>query len=127
MRPSLCAALAVVLLAWPAVASADATLPGITGNWGNEPGCAMGRGGVRENEDMLLLTPSTVETYATHCTFLDVKTSGDQMVATVICGHEGDAAITAGMMIIRKRAESPGALLITDADANEWGEVTPCK
>jgi hypothetical protein len=125
MRRSALAALGLFLL--PAVASADATLPGITGNWGNDSGCELGRGGTRDHEDMLLLTPLTVETYATHCTFLDAKTSGDQIVATVICGHEGEAEITAGMMIIRKRAESPGALLITDADANEWGEVLPCK
>jgi hypothetical protein len=110
--------------AFPALA---AELPGITGNWGNAPGCELGRGGVRENEEMLLLTPSDVQTYATLCSFLTVSVSGDQMVATVICGHEGDDLVTAGMMIIRKRAENPDALLVTDADGSEWGEVAPCK
>jgi hypothetical protein len=105
-----------------------AELPGITGNWGNESGCAMGRGGVRENEEMLLLTPTEVQTYATICSFLSVQTDGSEtMIPTVVCGHEGDDLITAGMMIIRRRAEKPDALLITDADGNEWGEVRPCK
>ncbi len=122
----LSAFLAVALLAMPGIAIAE-NLPGITGNWGNESGCKMGRGGVRENEDMLLLTPADVQNFVTHCSFLNVEVLGEEMVATVICGHEGDDLVTAGMMIISKRAESPGALLITEADGNGWGEVLPCK
>jgi len=105
-----------------------AELPGITGNWGNETGCEFGRGGTRDHEDMLLLTASDVQTYATLCSFLAVQTDGgNTMIPTVVCGHEGDDLVTAGMMIIRKRAQNPDALLITDADGNEWGEVLPCK
>jgi hypothetical protein len=127
MRRSARALAALALVLAPAAASAEATLPGITGNWGNESGCKMGRGGVREDEDMLLLTPSDVQNFVTFCSFLDVHVAGEEMVATVICGHEGDDLVTAGLMIIRKRAESPGALLITEADGNGWGEVRPCE
>lgn len=111
-----------------ALPASGAELPGITGNWGNATGCEFGRGGTRDHEDMLLLTPQHVETYATMCSFLSVQKDGDNtMIPTVVCGHEGDDLVTAGMMIIRRRGENPEALLITDADGNEWGEVLPCK
>ena len=117
----LAASVLAVLLAAPATAE-----PKIGGNYGDQAGCRLAATGNIESDDLLLLTPGEVTTYATGCTFVQLMPGGDiDLVATVICGHEGDETITLGLMRIRKE-KGRDAFSIYDADGTSWGTVERC-
>jgi hypothetical protein len=98
----------------------------IAGNYGNEAGCRTAAGGVADSEDLLMLTPREVGTYATLCGFVQLLPGGDvDLVATVTCGHEGEDLITLGLMRLRKE-EGRDAFTIYDDQGNSWGTVERC-
>ena len=105
-------------LALAAAASAPALAgdgPWLSGAWGNAAGCAFHAGGTRED-------------YATLCEFLQVLQGNGAVVVTALCGHEGDAALTAETLIVRM--PPPGgddARVVTSAAGDEWASVEPCK
>jgi hypothetical protein len=124
--PTSAFALAAILLAAPASAQ---NAPVFTGNWGNENGCKHARGD-RDGylEDLALLTPQHFENFVTHCSFAQVLKGHGALVATALCGHEGEDLITAETLIIRPPTDGEGStLLVTDAAGNGWAEVKACQ
>lgn len=116
----------MLLAAAPAAAQGA---PDLTGNWGNENGCKHASGD-RDGwaEDMALLTPQGFENYVTNCSFAQVLKGHGALVATALCGHEGEDLITAETLIIRPPTGGDGSMLmVTDAAGNGWAEVRPCK
>ena len=109
----------------PALAQDRAWLDGA---YGNAAGCDFHKGGTRNDESMFLLTGSKIETYAMLCEILDIRKGAGAILATALCGHEGDDLVTAELVIIRNAAE-PGQdrRRVTDAMGNEWGEAEPCR
>jgi hypothetical protein len=98
----------------------------ISGNYGNEAGCRTAGGGVADSEDLLMLTPREVGTYATLCSFVQLLPGGDvDLVATVTCGHEGEDLITLGMMRLRRETDRD-AFTIYDEQGDSWGTVDRC-
>ena len=98
----------------------------ITGNYGNPAGCRQAAAGGADSEDLLLLTPKQVGTYATLCEFLQLLPAGQfDLVATVICGHEGDETITLGMVRLRKE-EGRDAFTVFSEDGTSWGTAERC-
>lgn len=98
----------------------------IGGTYGNEAGCRYLADGVYGDDTVLALTPGEVQTAATLCSFVTATTlDNGAIVATVICGHEGEGYETLGLM---RFARSGDGLKwgIYDADGNSWGEVPPC-
>ncbi len=109
----------------PAIAN-DA--PWLARPYGNEPGCAFGKGGTRDNESMQLLTAEGYEDYVTSCSFVQVLKGNGAYVITALCGHEGEDLITAEMLVIRPPTDGDGTkLMLTDANGNIRAEVEPCK
>lgn len=107
---------------------AGATIPWLTGVWGNTSGCAFAQGGTRDNEDMLLLTAEKFETYAMLCEFVQVLKGSGASVATALCGHEGEDLLTARLFVIRDPWDADARTKrVTDADGNPWAEVPPCE
>jgi hypothetical protein len=85
----------------------------------------MAAGTQPEGDDVLLLTPAAVETYATRCEFLNaIPASGGNIVLTSLCAHEGEELQTISFIRIRK---SEDGLEIFDAEGTSWGAVTPCQ
>ena len=98
----------------------------ITGNYGNPAGCRQAAGGGVDSDDLLLLTPREVSTYAMLCEFIQLLPAGQlDLVATVICGHEGDETITLGMMRLRKE-EGRDAFTVFSEDGTSWGTAERC-
>ncbi|MBX3569767.1 MAG: hypothetical protein KF914_17015 [Rhizobiaceae bacterium] len=117
---------ALVLTGLAAVPAAAAELP-IEGNWGNEAGCRILATGNYEGEDLVALTSKEVQTYVTLCSYVAVTPlENGTIVATVICGHEGDAEQTLGLMRFAK-SEDGKRWGIYSADGSSWGEVDQCK
>ncbi len=105
------------------VAAADLT---ITGNYGNPAGCRQAAGGGVDSDDLLLLTPKEVSTYATLCEFVQLLPAGQlDLVATVICGHEGDETITLRLMRFRKE-DGRDAFTVFDEVGTSWGTAERC-
>ena len=108
-------------------AATAAAEPTIAGNYGNPVGCRLAATGDVDSDDLLLLTPRDVGTYATSCSFLQLLPAGElDLVATVICGHEGDDTITLGMVRLRKE-EGRDAFTIFDDDGASWGTAERCR
>jgi hypothetical protein len=120
-------AISVAALVMPAPPPAYAAEPlVIAGNYGNEAGCRTAAGGVADSEDLLMLTPREVGTYATLCSFVQLLPGGDvDLVATVTCGHEGEDLITLGMMRLRRETDRD-AFTIYDEQGDSWGTVDRC-
>lgn len=119
-------AMAVAALAMQAQQAAAGDPLVIGGNYGNEAGCRTAAGGVADSEDLLMLTPREVGTYATLCSFVQLHPGGDvDLVATVTCGHEGEDLITLGLMRLRKEADRD-AFTIYDEQGDSWGTVERC-
>ncbi len=116
-------AMIFAILATPALAQ---EAPVISGNWGNEAGCAFVKGGTRDDEGIALLTAEKYEDYVTYCDFVQVLKGPGALVITALCGHEGEDAITAETLIVRKPADGSG-LMLTDAAGNERGRFEQCR
>jgi hypothetical protein len=117
--------LAVFLLASLPLHAAAADLA-ITGNYGNPAGCRQAAGGGVDSDDLLLITPREVSTYATLCEFIQILPAGEvDLVATVICGHEGDETITLGLIRFRKEAGRDAFTVFSD-DGASWGTAERC-
>jgi hypothetical protein len=100
----------------------------LSGTYGNAPGCAWAKGGDRDADDSLaVLRPDGFETYVMLCDFVSVQRAKGAVIATALCGHEGEDLLTAGLVIIRD-AWDPGdkSKRVTDEDGNEWATVVPC-
>lgn len=99
----------------------------VSGPYGNVAGCTFAKGGVRDNEEMLLLTSDRVENYATGCDFVEVLTAKDgSKVVTGICGYEGDEGIGTQSFVVVKSRTDPAGLTIYNSDGSVFGEVAPC-
>jgi hypothetical protein len=118
-------ALIALPLAAPATSLAQSL--DISAPYGNAAGCEFAKAGLRVNEEMLLLKPDRVESYATGCDFVEVLTAKDgSKVVTGICGYEGDDGIgTQSFVVSRSRTDSAG-LVIYNSDGSVFGEVAPC-
>lgn len=100
----------------------------LTGAYGNAAGCAFHTGGTRDDESMLLLTEGKFETYATLCEFLAINKAAGAVLATALCGHEGDDLLTAELVIIRDATQpDQDRKRVTGAQGNQWGEAAPCR
>ena len=123
-RGALAMAIAAVAVGARPAYAADPLV--IAGNYGNEAGCRTAAGGVADSEDLLMLTPREVGTYATLCSFVQLLPGGDvDLVATVTCGHEGEDLITLGLMRLRREADRD-AFTIYDEQGDSWGTVERC-
>lgn len=120
------AGLGFAVAAGPAMAGDDA--PWLTGIYGNAPGCAWTRGGDRHADDSLaVLRPDGFESYVMECDFLAVQRGKGAVVATALCGHEGEDLLTASLVIIRDAWDPEDkSKRVTDGDGNEWAIVAPC-
>lgn len=118
------ASLAVLLAASSALAEEQIK---IGGNYGNEAGCKYLKDGVYGDDNVLALTPKEVQTAVTLCSFVTATTlEGGTIVASVICGHEGEETQTLGLMRFTKVYEQD-KWGIFDANGDTWGEVSPCR
>lgn len=100
---------------------------GISGNYGNDAGCRLAKSGGYHGDDILLLTPTSVQTYATLCSFVQiVPAEADNQVAMVTCAHEGDELTTLGLMRMQKSQDSVDAYLIFDENGTMWGKAERC-
>lgn len=114
----------LIAVAFPAV-SAELDIPG---KYGNEDGCRKAETGIAESDDILLLTPSDVSTYAIFCSFVQIYPSdGDGQVAIVTCGHEGEAEITLGLLRVQQSQDGEDAYLIFDETGTSWGKAGRCR
>lgn len=112
-----------LLAACPA-AAADLAIPG---NYGNEAGCRFASSGSFEGDDILLLKPGSVETYATLCSFVQIMPAeADSHVAVVTCGHEGEDVTTLGLMRVQKSPDGVDAYLVFDEAGTMWGKAGRC-
>jgi hypothetical protein len=118
----------VSLLAWTGAASAADDQPWLVGTYGNAAGCAYAKGGERDADDSLaLLRADSFETYVMGCDFLSVQRGKGAVVATALCGHEGEDLLTASLVVIRDAWDPQDkSKRVTDADGNAWAEVAPC-
>jgi len=108
-------------------AAAASAEPPIAGNYGNPAGCRLAATGDVDIVDLLLLTPKEVSTYATLCSFVQLLPGGEvDIVATVICGHEGDETITLGMLRLRKE-DGRDAFTVFNEDGTSWGTAERCR
>jgi hypothetical protein len=108
-------------------ASAAAAELDIGGNYGNESGCRVVAGEHLFDDSLLYLTPRNVVTYASYCSFLQVlRTESGAYVVTVICGEEGEATETLGMMRIQKAADGSDAYEVYNAGGYLWGRADRC-
>lgn len=99
----------------------------IGGNYGNEAGCKYLATNNYEGDDLVVLTPREVQTYATLCSFVTATTiDNGTIVTTVICGHEGEETQTLEMMRFTKHAEAD-RWGIFDQNGTSWGEVPRCR
>lgn len=99
----------------------------IPGNYGDEAGCRHAKTNDYSEEDMLLLTRRDVSTHVTLCSFAQIfPAEGDGQVVIVTCGHEGDEAITLGLMRVQKAPDGVDAYRVFDQDGSMWGEVRRC-
>ncbi len=100
----------------------------LAGTYGNAPGCAWVKGGDRHADDSLaVLRPDGFETYVTECDFLSVQRGKGAVVATALCGHEGEDLLTAALVIIRDAwGPEDKSKRVTDENGNEWATVLPC-
>jgi hypothetical protein len=125
LPPALAFIAASVMATVPAMAGNG---PSLSGAWGNAAGCAVHAGGTRDDEGMALLTPEGFENYVTSCSFAQVLKAHGALIATALCGHEGEDLITAETLIIRPPSDGDGSMLmVTDANGNGWAEVRVCK
>lgn len=114
------------LLAGAALPAIAAELP-IEGSWGNEAGCRILATGNYEGEDLVALTKTEVQTYVTNCSFVTVTPlENGTIVTTVICGHEGEAEQTLGLMRFSK-SEDGKRWGVYAADGGSWGELDRCE
>lgn len=121
-KPVVAAALTVAFAASAVAAELD-----IRGSYGNAAGCARVAGEHVFDDDLIYLTRTAVATYATHCSFLHVwKTESGTQVTPVICGHEGEADTTLGMMRFEKDWQRPEVMRIFDENGQHWGDLEPC-
>jgi hypothetical protein len=99
----------------------------IEGVWGNPNGCKYARDGLYENDDMMVLKPDGIESYATLCEWLQVLTAknGTQVV-TGLCGHEGEGYQTVESFIVEKDQADPALVRIRQSTGDVWGEVRKC-
>lgn len=99
----------------------------IGGNYGNEAGCKYLATNNYGDDSVLALTPKEVQTAVTLCSFVTATTlENGTIVASVICGHEGEETQTLGMMRFTKVYEQD-RWGIFDANGDTWGEVSPCR
>lgn len=100
------------LLSMQLAAATAATLD-IDGKYGNPAGCKFAATNNAESDDLLLLTPTEVETYVTFCSFVQVLPAGaTTRVVTTICGHEGEEMQTIELMRIEKDGNGADAYTI---------------
>lgn len=121
-------AASLLVLAFDGGAGAVDEKPWLTGTYGNAPGCAWAKGGDRDADDSLaVLRPDGFETYVMLCDFISVQRGKGAVVATALCGHEGEDLLTAGLVIIRDAWDPDDkSKRVTDQDGNEWATVAPC-
>jgi hypothetical protein len=106
---------------------ADAAELDIAGNYGNEAGCRFAATKDMSSEDLLLLTPETVSTYATLCEFVQaVPARSGALIVTALCGHEGEIEESIDMLRIQKADEGEDAYRIFGQDGTLWGQVSRC-
>ena len=118
----------MLLLAGSVGGSAVAAELDIPGNYGDEAGCRFAKTNNYSEEDILLLTRQYVATQVTHCSFVQFfPAEADSQVAIVTCGHEGDEAITLGLMRVQKAPDGVDAYRVFDQDGSMWGEVRRCQ
>jgi hypothetical protein len=109
------------------IGNAVAGVLDIQGNYGNPAGCKFAASNDIDSDDLLLLTPDEVSTYATGCRFVQAVPAGDKTtVVTVICGHEGEDTQTVELMRIEKDADGVDAYTIFSADGGSWGRAPRC-
>lgn len=128
VRAVLSAALFSILV-WASPAAAADDEPWLVGTYGNAAGCAFAKGGDRNADDSLtVLRADGFETYVMICDFLSVQRGKGAVVATALCGHEGEDLLTASLVVIRDAWDPEDKTKrVTDADGNDWAEVAPCE
>ncbi len=116
------AALPVLLLAGgAAAASLD-----IVGTYGSPAGCKYAADGQYGDESVVILDAEHYENFVTHCSFVQVLTASDgSKIVTLLCGHEGDEALTVEMARIAKAAQGD-AYAMFSAQGDLWDEVSRC-
>jgi len=116
------AALSLILTFGSVAAELD-----IPGDYGDEAGCRYAKTNNYSEEDILLLTRQYVTTQVTQCSFVQIfPAEADSQVVIVTCGHEGDEAITLGLMRVQKSPDGVDAYMIFDQDGSMWGKVGRC-
>ncbi len=123
-RPANTALIMLVLLSAGAAATAGDF--GVDGNYGNASGCAFLKSGERKSDDLLLLTPVGVESYAALCTFSAiVSQEGATTTIESQCADEGEDAINETQVTIAGQPD--GTVLVVLADNTVWGPLERCK
>ena len=96
-------------------------------DYGNPAGCENLKSGAYDDDSMFSLTREGFSSYVTSCEFLQaLRPKNDSYVVTVICGHEGDEALTLEMYRIQKAADGADAYEIYTKDGDLWQWVEPC-
>lgn len=119
--------LALTAAATTIAAGAAAGTIDLNGNYGNAAGCSYAATNLASSDDLLLLTPKGVSTYATECEFVaqSVSADGTRMVRAT-CTYEGETGTTARTIRIEKAPDQVDAYLILDEDGTMWGKVGQC-
>ena len=115
-----------LICAAPLTASA-ATLT-LNGNYGSDAGCRVARTGSYEpNDDVFLLTPDSVGTAVTLCSFNSVQTApdGGQKV-TLTCASEGEGPEGNSQDKAEITGDPTAGYTIRFTDGSTWGPLTKC-
>ena len=121
-RPAM---LAAICLLAPSLALAQ-TLE-LSGPYGNEAGCKVVKGEVKDSEEALVLKPDRFESAALGCEFVQVLTTKDgTKVITAVCDIEGEEGRSVSLFTVAPGKADPTALQIRDEYGAPWDEVKPC-
>ncbi len=116
------AAIAMTLLATPALAAG--VLP-LGGPFGNVDGCHLFATGQFVSDDVFLLTPDTFQSYGTGCDFETLVSSADSVFTVhATCSSEGEAGLDGELVrIIDHGVDGYG---IQFDGIEEWGPYKAC-
>jgi hypothetical protein len=116
------ATLAIATFASPVLA--DAVLP-IGGAFGNEAGCAFYATGNFGDDEMIVVTPYTLTSYATACYFesLVARRVDGRFEIAASCSAEGEDESFDGLVTVQRRPEGVFAAI---ANVGEWGPLFLC-
>jgi hypothetical protein len=120
-----------VLIGWSFVAHAPSLVAAqsldIAGPYGNADGCKFAKDGILDDDELLLLKPDGLESYATACEFVQVLPAKDgTKVVTGLCHSEGEEGVGVHSFAIRKSQKDREAFAVYDSDGSLWGELRPC-